>query len=96
MSSSDATEVVDLADLRDLMSTTLNLPLDEINASFPLPPSTALTECQDVFSVQHIVDDVYQRNSDKFESITFVNDSQLADEQLVDRGHCKFNFTKIV
>lgn len=91
MSSSDTTEVVDLVDLRDLMSTTLNLPLDKI----PLPSSTALTKCPNVDNIENIVKDVYKQNNTLFESITFVNDSQLSDEQLVDRGHCKFNFTKI-
>lgn len=95
MSSSDDTKVVDLADLRDLMSKTLDLPLDDINASFPSSPSTGLTECPNVDNIESIVKSVYQQNNDKFESITFVNDSQLAHNQLVDRGHCKFNFTKI-
>lgn len=94
MSSSDNTKVVDLKDLRDLMSTVLDLPLDEINASFPSSPSTGLTECPNVDNIESIVKSVYQQNNDKFESITFVNDSQLAPNQLVDRGHCMFNFTK--
>ena len=95
MSNSDATEVVDLADLRDLMSTTLDLPLDEINESFPSSSSTELTKCPDVDRINDIVSDVLDKNSTKFKSITFSNDSQLAHNQLVDRGHCKFNFTKI-
>lgn len=95
MSSSDYTKVVDLKDLRDLMSTVLDLPLDEINESFPLSSSTGLTKCPDVDRIQGIVGDVFQKNEDKFENLTFSNDSQLAHNQLVDRGHCKFNFTKI-
>ena len=95
MSSSDNTKVVDLKDLRDLMSTVLDLPLDEINESFPSSSSTGLTKCPDVDRIQGIVGDVFKKNQDKFENLTFSNDSQLARNQLVDRGHCKFNFTKI-
>ena len=95
MSSSDNTKVVDLKDLRDLMSTVLDLPLDEINESFPSSSSTGLTKCPDVERIQGIVGTVFQNNDDKFENLTFSNDSQLAPNQLVDRGHCKFNFTKI-
>ena len=95
MSSSDNTKVVDLKDLRDLMSTVLDLPLDEINESFPSSSSTGLTKCPDVDRIQGIVGDVFKNNDDKFENLTFSNDSQLAHNQLVDRGHCKFNFTKI-
>lgn len=95
MSSSDNTKVVDLKDLRDLMSTVLDLPLDEINKSFPSSSSTELTKCPDVDRIQKIVSDVLYKNNTKFKSITFSNDSQLAHNQLVDRGHCKFNFTKI-
>ena len=95
MSSSDNTKVVDLKDLRDLMSTVLDLPLDEINKSFPSLSSTELTKCPDVDRIQDIVRDVLDKNNTKFKSIIFYNDSQLAHNQLVDRGHCKFNFTKI-
>ena len=95
MSSSDNTKVVDLKDLRDLMSTVLDLPLDEINESFPSSSSTGLTQCPDVDRIEGIVGDVFKNNDDKFENLTFSNDSQLAPNQLVDRGHCKFNFTKI-
>lgn len=94
MSSSDDTKVVDLKDLRDLMSTVLDLPLDEINKSFPSSSSTELTKCPDVDRIQDIVRDVLDKNNTKFKSITFSNDSQLAHNQLVDRGHSKFNFTK--
>lgn len=95
MSSSDNTKVVDLKDLRDLMSTVLDLPLDEINESFPSSSSTGFTQCPDVDRIEGIVGTVFKNNDDKFENLTFSNDSQLAPNQLVDRGHCKFNFTKI-
>lgn len=95
MSSSDNTKVVDLKDLRDLMSTVLDLPLDEINESFPSSSSTGFTKCPDVDRIEGIVGTVFTNNDDKFENLTFSNDSQLAPNQLVDRGHCKFNFTKI-
>lgn len=95
MSSSDNTKVVDLKDLRDLMSTVLDLPLDEINESFPSSSSTGFTQCPDVDRIEGVVGTVFKNNDDKFENLTFSNDSQLAPNQLVDRGHCKFNFTKI-
>ena len=95
MSSSDNTKVVDLKDLRDLMSTVLDLPLDEINESFPSSSSTGFTQCPDVDRIEGIVGTVFTNNDDKFENLTFSNDSQLEHNQLVDRGHCKFNFTKI-
>ena len=95
MSSSDNTKVVDLKDLRDLMSTGLDLPLDEINESFPSSSSTGFTQCPDVDRIEGIVGTVFTNNDDKFENLTFSNDSQLEHNQLVDRGHCKFNFTKI-
>ena len=95
MSSSDNTKVVDLKDLRDLMSTVLDLPLDEINESFPSSSSTGFTKCPDVDMIEGIVGTVFTNNDDKFENLTFSNDSQLEHNQLVDRGHCKFNFTKI-
>ena len=95
MSSSDNAKVVDLKDLRDLMSTVLDLPLDEINESFPSSSSTGFTKCPDVDRIEGIVGTVFTNNDDKFENLTFSNDSQLAPNQLVDRGHCKFNFTKI-
>ena len=95
MSSSDNAKVVDLKDLRDLMSTVLDLPLDEINESFPSSSSTGFTQCPDVDRIEGVVGTVFKNNDDKFENLTFSNDSQLAPNQLVDRGHCKFNFTKI-